>query len=261
LVRKTAAYEVLKKLANSKKKKDINIKILLKEESDVIHKNMEKLGNAVVKELNISSLPKEIIKLIGRLNYRTSFGQNILMHSLEVAYFARMLASELGADIEVTTVAALLHDLGKSVDQDIEGSHDELTKQILEKYNVDPRIVHAAYNHHDAEEMGSVEARLVQASDAMSASRPGARNEAGEQYIERIKALEETAINTEGVIKAYAIQAGREIRSYVDPDKISDENMLIIAKDMAKRIEENVQYPGQVMVKMIRELKITEHAK
>jgi len=261
LVRRTAAYETLKKLANSKKGQRSDFKKILKEESEKIHKNMERLGRAVVKGLDINDLPREVVKLIGRLNYRTSFGQNIMMHSLEVAYFATMLAYEVGADPEITKKAALLHDLGKAIDQDVEGAHDILTKEILEKYNVDPRIVHAAYNHHDAEEMGSVEARLVQAADAISASRPGARTEAGEQYIERIKALEETALGTDGVIKAYAIQAGREIRSYVDPDKISDEDMAKLAKGLAKNIEENIQYPGQVMVNMIRELKITENAK
>jgi ribonuclease Y len=261
LVRRTAAYETLKRMIAAKKDQKIDLRKILKEESEKIHKNMEKLGRAVVKELDVNDLPAEIVKLIGRLNYRTSFGQNIMMHALEVSHFATMLAYEVGADPDITKKAALLHDLGKAIDQDVEGSHDVLTKEILEKYNVDPRIVHAAYNHHDAEEMGSVEARLVQAADAISASRPGARTEAGEQYIERIKALEETALATEGVIKAYAIQAGREIRSFVDPDKISDEDMAKLAKILAKNIEDNIQYPGQVMVNMIRELKVTENAK
>jgi len=260
IVRKTAAYNVIKKILQNKKK-IFDVKELLKKESNHIHQDMEKLGTRIVRELKIDNLPKEVVKLIGRLNYRTSFGQNILSHSLEVAFFSTMLAYEIGADPKIAKISALLHDLGKAVDQDIEGPHDILTKKILEKYNVNEDIVHAAYNHHSAEEMKSVEARIVQAADAMSASRPGARIEAGEQYIKRIQALEETALAMEGVNKAYAIQAGREIRSFVDPDKISDKKMAEIAIKLAKNIEENVQYPGQVMVNVIREFKVTELAK
>jgi len=260
LVRRTVAYETLKKVVDARDRA-VDVENILREETEKIQRNMIRLGEAILKELNIRNIPKEIVKLIGRLNYRTSFGQNIMLHSLEVAHFAGMLANEVGSDYHITVVSALLHDLGKAVDQEIEGAHDELTKQILEKYKMDPRIVHAAYNHHDAVEMESVEARLVQAADAMSASRPGARMEASEQYIERIRALEDAALSTEGVDKAYAIQAGREIRTYVDPDRIKDEDMEELAKKLAKEIEEKVQYPGQVMVNMIREFKVTEQAK
>jgi ribonuclease Y len=262
LVRKAIAFQALKHMVKKKKFSAQQAKLSLKQSSDRVHKHMMELGENVFKLLKINDpmFPPELKKLVGRMYYRTSYGQNILEHSIEVAYFSQMMAAELGLDIRVAKIAGLLHDLGKAIDQDTDEPHDLLTKKILEEYNIPYDIVHAAWNHHDAIPMETLEARIVQAADAFSAARPGARREATDDFAERVSMLEEKATAYSEVRKAYVIQAGREVRTLFDPHKVDDARMKVIVAELAQSIEEEGGYPGQIMVHGIRELRISRTA-
>lgn len=228
-------------------------------------KDMDRLllkeGTEIVKKLGLGDIPVDLMKLIGRLNYRTSYGQNILRHSLEVGYFARMLASHIGADEKIAFLGGFFHDIGKAIDQEVGGSHDVLSKEILEKFGFPWEIVHAAWTHHDAIPQETVEAILVKAGDALSAGRPGARSISFEQYLEKIRDLEETAMSFEGVKKSYAISAGREVRALVDPEIVNDGKTIELAKAIAGKIEEKGGYPGRIKVTTIRLTKASGVAK
>ena len=218
-------------------------------------------GERAVLAAGVNGVHHELVKLLGRLRYRTSYGQNVLNHSLEVSYLAGMMASELGLDPTVARRAGLLHDIGKALDHEIEGSHVEIGVDVARKYKESEAVIHAIAAHHGDIEAKTVIACLVQAADAISAARPGARRENIENYIKRLEKLEAVAASFNGVDRCYAIQAGREIRVMVKPEVINDEKMTLLARDICKKIEEDLEYPGQIKVNMIRESRAVDFAK
>lgn len=222
---------------------------------------IKKEGENTVFELGIGDLHPKLIKLIGRLKYRTSYGQNILQHSKEVAYIAAFMAHELGANVKIAKRAALLHDIGKAIDKEVEGTHVEIGVDLLRRFGESEEVIHAVEAHHGDVEPKTVEAVIVQSADALSAARPGARREILESYIRRLEKLEEIASSFEGVQKSYAIQAGREIRVIVNSDLVDDDKIYWLSKEIAKRIEEELDYPGQIKVTIIRETRAVEYAR
>ena len=206
-------------------------------------------------------LHPDVLRLLGKLKYRTSYGQNVLNHSIEVSNLARIMAEELGLDANRAKRAGLLHDLGKALDHDMEGTHVELGVEVLRKYKENDLVVNAVEAHHGDVEPQTLEAVLVQAADAISASRPGARRETLETYIKRLQNLEEIATSFDGVDKSFAIQAGREVRIVVKPEKVSDDQMTVLARDIAKKVESDMEYPGQIKVNVIRESRAVDYAK
>lgn len=234
--------------AVEKAKKDVNAAII-------------ESGEQALLELGITNMNQEVVKVLGRLRYRTSYGQNVLVHSIEVGHLAGVMAAELKADVELAKRAGLLHDIGKAIDHDIEGSHALIGKDFLKKYNEKPNLLNAVAAHHGEEEFQTVEAILVQAADAISASRPGARRETLATYLKRLETLETIANEVDGVESSYAIQAGREIRIIVKPDEIDDDKATKVSRDIAKKIEMNMQYPGQIKVTVVRETRAVDYAK
>ncbi len=218
-------------------------------------------GERAIFETGINNLHPELVKLLGRMHFRTSYGQNVLNHSIEVSHIAGLLASELGVDITLAKRAGLLHDLGKAVDHEMEGSHVQLGVELARKYKEGPEVIHAIEAHHGDVEPRTVIACLVQAADAISAARPGARRENVENYIRRLEKLEELTGSYPGVEKSFAIQAGREVRIMVKPEEVSEDNMVLMARDLAKKIEAELEYPGQIKINVIRETKAVEYAK
>lgn len=218
-------------------------------------------GEKAVFELGLSGIHPEIIKLIGRLKYRTSYGQNVLQHSKEVAWLSGIMAGELGANIKLAKRAGLLHDIGKAVDHEMEGSHQEIGAMLAKKYGEGEEIINAILSHHEDVEFNCVESALVAAADALSAARPGVRRETIESYIKRLTKLEELAMSFQGVQNCYAIQAGREVRLIVRPDIVTDEECAFIARELSRRIEQELSYPGQIKVTVIRESRYIEYAK
>ena len=222
---------------------------------------MKREGDKAIMELGIHSLHPDLVKLIGRLKYRTSFGQNVLSHSLEVAWLAGLMAGELGVNLQLARRAGLLHDIGKALDHEIEGSHVQIGVDICKKYRENPQVIHAIEAHHGDVEPKTTLAFIIMAADAISAARPGARRENMESYIKRLETLEALCNGFEGVESSYAVQAGREVRILVQPDKVSDDEVILLARNVAKKIENELDYPGQIKVSVIRESRATEYAK
>ena len=226
-----------------------------------VDQTIKQAGEDAVDEAGIFGIHPELVKILGRLKYRTSYGQNVLKHSLETSYFAGLLASELGADVKVAKRGGLLHDIGKALDHEVEGTHVTIGVDLAKKYKESPEVIHCIEAHHFDVEFHSIEAILVQVADAISSSRPGARRESLDAYVKRLEKLEEISNSFKGVEKSYAIQAGREVRIIVKPEQISDADAMFLAKDIAKRIEEEMEYPGQIKVNVIRESRFSEYAK
>jgi ribonuclease Y len=260
-VRREVARVALEKLISDGRIHPARIEEMVEKAKREIDQVIKQEGERAAFETGIHNLHPEIIKLLGRLHYRTSYGQNVLMHSIEVSHIAGLLAAEIGADIQLAKRAGLLHDLGKAVDHEVEGSHVQIGVDLARKYKENQAIIHAIHAHHNDIEPKTVVACLVQAADAVSAARPGARRENLENYIKRLEKLEEIANTYPGVLSSYAVQAGREIRIMAKPEEVSDDAMTILAHDLTKKIESELEYPGQIKVHVIRETRAIEYAK
>jgi len=260
-VRREIAKSALQKLIKDGRIQPAKIEEKVEEARQELNKKIIELGESATYEVGIYDLSKEIIQLLGRLHFRVSYGQNVLIHSIETAYLAAMIAAELGRNVEVAKKAALLHDIGKAIDHEVQGSHVELGRRILKKYGVEEEVIKAMEAHHEEYPFASPEAYIVAAADALSAARPGARRDTLENYLKRLEDLEKIALSFEGVKNAYAISAGRELRIFVTPEKIDDFRALQLARDIANKIESELKYPGEIKVNVIREVRAVEYAK
>ena len=260
-IRREIARIALEKLISDGRIHPARIEEMVEKAKKEVENIIKEYGEQAIFETGVHSLHPELVKLLGRLNYRTSYGQNVLKHSIEVAHIAGIMAAEIGADIKLAKRAGLLHDIGKAVDHEMEGTHVEIGMDLLRRYKESKDVIHAMSTHHGDYAPQTVEAVLVTAADAISAARPGARRETLEAYIKRLEKLEEIANSYDGVDKSYAIQAGREIRIMVKPEKINDEEIHLLARDITKKIEDELEYPGQIKVSIIRETRAVEYAK
>ena len=260
-IRREVARIALEKLIADGRIHPARIEEMVDKARKEVENIIKEYGEQAAFETGVHGLHPELVKLLGRLNYRTSYGQNVLKHSIEVAHIAGIMAADIGADIRLAKRAGLLHDIGKAVDHEMEGTHVEIGMDLLKRYKESKEVIHAMSTHHGDYEPQTIEAVLVTAADAISAARPGARRETLEAYIRRLEKLEEIANSYEGVDKSFAIQAGREIRIMVKPENVSDEDIHLLARDMTKRIEDELEYPGQIKVSIIRETRAIEYAK
>ena len=260
-VRREIARIALEKLIVDGRIHPARIEEMVEKATKEVETMMREEGEAATLELGVHGIHPELVRLLGRMKFRTSYGQNALKHSMEGAQLSGLLAAEIGVDVRMAKRAGLLHDIGKSIDHEVEGSHVELGVNLCKKYKENPIVINAVASHHGDEEPESLIACLVQAADAISAARPGARSETLESYTTRLKQLEEIADSFQGVDKTFAIQAGREIRVMVVPEQISDDDMILLARDISNQIEENLDYPGQIKVNVIRESRVVDYAK
>ena len=260
-VRREIARIALEKLIVDGRIHPARIEEMVEKATKEVETMMREEGEAATLELGVHGIHPELVRLLGRMKFRTSYGQNALKHSMEVAQLSGLLAAEIGVDVRMAKRAGLLHDIGKSIDHEVEGYHVELGVNLCKKYKENPIVINAVASHHGDEEPESLIACLVQAADAISAARPGARSETLESYTTRLKQLEEIADSFQGVDKTFAIQAGREIRVMVVPEQISDDDMILLARDISNQIEENLDYPGQIKVNVIRESRVVDYAK
>ncbi len=260
-LRREIAKMALEKLINDGRIHPAKIEEMVEKSREELEQTIKEEGERAAMEAGVVGLHPDIIKLLGKLKYRTSYGQNVLNHSVEVSNLARIMAEELGLDPKIARRAGLLHDIGKALDHDMEGTHVEIGVDVLRKYKENDMVINGVQAHHGDVEPLCIEAILVQAADAISASRPGARRETLEAYIKRLQQLEEIADSFEGVEKSFAIQAGREIRIIVKPEKVTDSEMTLMARDVAKKVEGEMDYPGQIKVNVIRETRVVDYAK
>ncbi len=260
-VRREIARLTVEKLINDGRIHPARIEETVEKARKEVENQIREAGESAVFETNQHGIHHELVKLLGRLKYRTSYGQNVLKHAIEVSHLAGLMAAELGADVQLAKRAGLLHDIGKAVDHEAEGTHVTLGGELARKYHESNDVIHAILAHHNDVEPQTVEAVLVQAADAISAARPGARRESLENYIKRLTKLEEISMSFAGVEKCYAIQSGREVRIMVKPDDVTDVGTKVLAKENAKRIEKEMEYPGQIRVNVIRETRSMEYAK
>ncbi len=260
-LRREVARIAIEKLIEDGRIHPAKIEEMVEKAKEEVATIIKEEGERAVLETGVNNLHPDLVKLIGKLKYRTSYGQNVLNHAIEVSNLARIMAEELGINSKIARRAGLLHDIGKALDHDMEGTHVELGVEVLRKYKENENIINAVEAHHGDVEPLTLEAVLVQAADAISASRPGARRETLETYIKRLEKLEEIADSFDGVEKSFAIQAGREVRLIVKPEKVSDADMVIMARDVAKKVESEMEYPGQIKVNVIRESRVIDYAK
>ncbi|MDD6799472.1 MAG: ribonuclease Y [Firmicutes bacterium] len=260
-VRREIARIALEKLISDGRIHPARIEEMVEKAKKEVETSIRQAGERATFDVGIHGMNSELIKLLGRLKYRTSYGQNVLTHSIEVAHIAGIIADELGVDSTIAKCAGLLHDIGKAMTQEIEGSHVQIGVDIAKKYKENKDIIHAIEAHHNDVEPRTLVAMIVQAADAVSAARPGARREDLENYLKRLEKLEEIADSFPGVDKSYAIQAGREIRIMVKPEEVNDEQMVIVARDICKKIESSLEYPGQIKISLIRESRAVDYAK
>lgn len=260
-VRRQVARMALELLMKDGRIHPARIEEVVEKAQKQIDKEIDRAGEDAAREVGVVGIPKELLRLVGELKFRTSYGQNVLKHSTEMAQMAGMIAEEIGADVRITKIATLLHDMGKAVTHRMEGKHHHIGAELARKYGMDERIVHAIEAHHDDIEATTPEALIVRVCDAASAARPGARNISAENFVERMRDLENVATSFEGIDKAYAISAGREIRVIVRPENIDDLSAIKLARDIATKIESTMQYPGTIKVNVIRETRAIEFAK
>ena len=260
-VRREVARRALGRLILDGRIHPAHIEKILNDEQRLVEKDIEAAGDQAAFDANVAGIHPEVLKVLGRLKYRTSYGQNQLSHAVEVSKLAAVIASELGADVEISKAGALLHDLGKAMDHNTEGTHAQIGAEFAKRHGVSARVVNCIASHHHEIEQESVEAVIVEAADAISGARPGARREDLELYIKRLRALEDLANSFKGVSQSYAIQAGREVRIMVRPEEVDDLASTRLARDIAKKVEETMQYPGQIKVTVIRETRAVDYAK
>lgn len=260
-VRREVARQALEMLLKDGRVHPARIEEVVEKAQKQVQKEVVRAGEDAAREVGIVGVPKEILQLLGELKYRTSYGQNVLKHSIEMAHLAGVLAEELGADVKTAKYAALVHDIGKALSHKVEGKHHHISGEILRKYGAPEEVAHAAEAHHDDTEATTIEALIIRVCDAISAARPGARNISAEGFVERMRDLENTATSFPGVEKAYAISAGREVRVFVYPEEINDLQAIKLARDVANKIESTMQYPGTIKVNVIRETRAIEYAK
>ena len=260
-VRREVARLTLEKLIIDGRIHPARIEEMVEKSKREVEQIIKSEGERALFETSIHGIHPELIKILGRMRFRTSYGQNVLNHSIEVAHLSGLLAAELGADINIAKRAGLLHDIGKSVSHEMEGTHIQLGVELARKYRESEAVIHAIHAHHGDVEAETVEACIVQAADAISASRPGARRENLENYIKRLEKLEEIASSFDGVEKSFAFQAGREVRIIVKPESVSDDDMVLLAREMSKKIEAELSYPGQIKVHVVRETRVVDYAK
>ncbi|MDP3947770.1 MAG: ribonuclease Y [bacterium] len=260
-LRREIARMALEKLIKDGRIQPARIEERVEEARQEVAKRMHEIGEAAAFEVGVYDLPKEIIQLLGRLHFRTSYGQNVLTHSVEMAHISAMMAADLKMNVEIAKRGALLHDIGKAIDHDVEGTHVELGRKILKKYGIDELVIRAMESHHEEYPFSTPESYIVTAADALSAARPGARRDSVENYIKRLQDLEALATGFPGVKGAYALSAGREVRVFVLPEKIDDFGALQLARDIAGKIESVLKYPGEIKVNVIREMRAVEYAR
>ena len=260
-LRREVARIALEKLIDDGRIHPAKIEEMVEKAKEEVNQIIKEEGERAILETGVVSLPQDLTLLIGKLKYRTSYGQNVLNHSIEVSNLARIMAEELGLDSTLARRAGLLHDIGKALDHDMEGTHVEIGVDILKRYKENDTVINCVQAHHGDVEPKTIEAVLIQAADAISASRPGARRETLEAYIKRLEQLENIADSFEGVDKSFAIQAGREIRIIVKPEKVDDNQMTLMARDIAKKVEDEMEYPGQIKVNVVRETRVIDYAK
>jgi len=260
-LRREVARLALEKLVKDGRIQPAKIEEKVEEAKRDMDKRMMEVGEQAALEVGVVDLPKELVQLLGRLYFRTSYGQNVLVHSIEMAHISGIIAAEIGADVEIAKKAALLHDIGKAISHEVEGTHVNLGRKILQKYGIDDRVIRGMESHHEEYPFSTPESFIITAADILSAGRPGARRDTVENYIKRLQDLEKIAAGFEGVKQAYALSAGREVRIFVVPEKIDDFGALQLAKDVASKVQSELKYPGEIKVNVIRETRAVEYAK